>query len=60
MNITAIGNVNSDGYIVSDGDIISIPDEIGKRWCSYGWAKDIDNNVMTEERNISDIILIVH
>lgn len=37
-------------YVQVRGDIITVPDELGAKWCSLGWAKDVDGNVETGER----------
>lgn len=33
-----------------EGDIVSVPDKLGARWCALGWAKDVDGVVPTGER----------
>jgi len=37
-------------YVLTKGDIVTVPDECGQRWCSYGWAKDTEGVVPTGER----------
>lgn len=37
-------------YVVHLGDVLTVPDDVGTRWCAYGWAKDADGNVETGER----------
>lgn len=37
-------------YQQVQGDTISVPDALGARWCSLGWAKDVDGNVPTGQR----------
>lgn len=39
-------------YVQQEGDIITVPDEIGARWCSLGWAKDVDGKVPTGKRRV--------
>ncbi len=40
-------------YLQHEGDVITVPDELGTKWCSRGWAKDVDGNVATGERIVS-------
>lgn len=42
--------LKSDGYNLVEGDTLTVPDEVGARWCGYGWAKDVDGKVETGER----------
>ncbi len=37
-------------YAQSRGDVVTVPDDVGRRWCAYGWAKDLDGKVETGER----------
>lgn len=37
-------------YLQHKGDIITVPASLGEKWCSLGWAKDVDGNVETGER----------
>lgn len=37
-------------YQLTKGDVITVPDACGARWCGYGWAKDLDGTVPTAER----------
>lgn len=37
-------------YLQHKGDVITVPDACGARWCGYGWAKDVDGKVDTGER----------
>lgn len=37
-------------YLLGKGDIITVSDATGKRWCGYGWAKDVDGGHPTGER----------
>lgn len=37
-------------YVQSEGDVITVPDNLGKKWCGLGWAKDVDGKVPTGER----------
>lgn len=38
------------GYNLTEGDTLTVPDEIGKTWCRRGWAKDTAGVVPTGER----------
>lgn len=37
-------------YNLVEGDTITVPDEVGERWCAEGWAKDVDGKVETGKR----------
>ena len=37
-------------YNLLAGDIVTVPDEVGKTWCRRGWAKDTEGVVPTGER----------
>lgn len=37
-------------YSLGKGDIVTVPDAQGKRWLSYGWAKDVAGKHPTGER----------
>jgi hypothetical protein len=38
------------GYQLGKGDIITVADETGRKWCENGWAKDADGIVPSAER----------
>lgn len=38
------------GFNLVEGDTITVPDEVGTKWCGLGWAKDTAGNVPTGER----------
>lgn len=42
--------LRSDGYNLVDGDTLTVPDEVGTKWCGLGWAEDVDGNIETGER----------
>ena len=46
-------------YLQHEGDVISVPDSLGTKWCSLGWAKDVDGNVPTGERKAGVAELVV-
>jgi len=37
-------------YLLAEGDTITVPDDVGARWCAYGWASDVEGKVATGER----------
>jgi hypothetical protein len=49
----------SDGYALTEGDLITVPDEVGARWCALGWARDAAGVVPTGERRVLDARLSV-
>lgn len=38
------------GMVLSDGDRVTVPAEVGRRWCELGWAKDRDGKVKSGDR----------
>lgn len=50
MRIEALESIKDGRYVVSAGDIITIDDDYGLRWCAAGWAKDPSGTVPTGER----------
>jgi hypothetical protein len=48
-------------YTLEQGDILTVPDALGARWCAYGWARDTAGVVPTGERipGPRDVILDV-
>jgi hypothetical protein len=40
------------GYDLSEGDTITVPDELGATWCGHGWCEDVDGKVKTGERRV--------
>lgn len=47
--------LSSDGFVGSEGDRLTVPDEVGANWCGHGWAKDMAGVVSTAERNINPV-----
>lgn len=37
-------------YLLTKGDVVTVPDKLGERWCAHGWGKDLDGHVETGER----------
>lgn len=52
MRVEALEVIKSQGYVLSEGDIITVPDEVGAHWCKHGWAKDTSGAVPTGERRV--------
>jgi hypothetical protein len=42
--------LSSDGYTLVQGDSLQVPDDVGAKWCSKGWAKDVAGVIETGER----------
>lgn len=51
MRVEALENIRSENFSLTMGDIITVPDELGARWCAMGWAKDTSGTVPTGERS---------
>lgn len=41
----------------SHGDVVTVPDAVGEYFCGLGWAKDVDGNVETGERDLNKVML---
>lgn len=37
-------------YLHEKGDVITVPDPLGAKWCKHGWAKDLGGATPTGER----------
>ena len=59
MKIEALENLKSDGYVLTAGDTITVPDEVGTIWCRHGWARDVDGAIPTGERQVLNAKLAV-
>lgn len=51
--------LSSDGYAGEQGDRLTVPDEVGAKWCGLGWATDLAGVVATGERRVIDARLDV-
>lgn len=51
MRIEALENIRSENFSLTKEDIVTVPDELGARWCAMGWAKDTSGTVPTMERS---------
>jgi hypothetical protein len=51
MQIEALEAIKSGNYLLTEGDRITVPDEVGAHWCEMGWAKDTSGTVPTGERS---------
>jgi hypothetical protein len=52
--------LSSDGFAGVAGDILSVPDEVGARWCGLGWARDVAGAVATGERRVVRAVVTPH
>ena len=59
MRVEAINGIKSDGYVLSAEDVVTVPDEIGAKWCKHGWARDTSGAVPTGERRVLNASLDV-
>lgn len=59
MRIEALENIKSHGFVVTEGDILTVPDEAGLNWISHGWAKDAAGVIPTGERKVIDARIAV-
>lgn len=57
MRIEALENIKDGRYVVTVGDILTVEDEYGFRWCGAGWAKDVAGVVSTGERVVQGVKL---
>jgi len=59
MKIEALESIKSDGYVLTAGDSLTVPDEIGSVWVKAGWAKDVAGGIETGERVVLNAKLAV-
>ena len=53
MKVEILENkLSSDGFLGELGDRFTVPDEVGMKWCSLGWAKDLSGSIPTGERKV--------
>lgn len=52
MRVEIAKGLKSDGYVLEAGDQVTVPDEIGERWCAHGWAADTAGKIATGERKV--------
>ena len=57
MKIEALEDIKSGDYVLTAGDIITVPDAIGSHWCAHGWAKDVAGTVATGERRVINAVV---
>jgi hypothetical protein len=59
MKIEALENFQSGDHRLTAGDVVTVPDETGARWCALGWAKDPSGTIPTGERRVLDARLVI-
>lgn len=60
MKIEALETIKSGGFVLDAGDVKSnVPDELATLWVKAGWAKDVDGNIETGERQVLNANLTV-
>jgi len=52
MKIELLEKVMHGRDVFEAGDVRTVQDDLGAYFCSCGWAKDVDGNVETAERDI--------
>jgi hypothetical protein len=58
MRIEALETIKSSGYLLEAGDILTVSDALGSKWCANGWAKDTAGMVQTGERRVISATVI--
>lgn len=51
--------IREAGLLYPHGDQVTVPDEVGEKWCGAGWAEDLAGNVETGERRTDVQVLSV-
>lgn len=59
MKIEALENIKSHNLVLTSGDIVTVPDDVGAELCARGWARDIDGTIATGERIVLDARIVV-
>lgn len=57
MKIELLEKVMHERDVFEAGDVRTVDDVIGKYFVEMGWAKDVDGNIPTGERNTTEIRL---
>jgi len=57
MKIEALEAIKSGDYVLTAGDSITVPDDIGAHWCKHGWAKDVAGVITTGERRVINAVV---
>lgn len=52
MKIEMLEKVLHGRDVFEAGDVRTVPDDVGAYFCACGWAKDVDGNVETAERDV--------
>ena len=50
MKIEALEDIKSDRWDLTQGDFVTVPDDVGANWCARGWASDCAGLVPTGNR----------
>ena len=53
MRIEALEDIKSGGWILTAGDIVTLPDAEGTHFCAHGWARDVSGVVPTGELDVA-------
>ena len=51
MRIEALENIRSEQFTLTEGDVVTVPNDVGAHWCAMGWAKDTSGTIPTGERS---------
>ena len=57
MRIEAMETIKSNGWVLSAGDSVEVPDGLGLHWVQMGWARDPSGAVETGERRVIRAVL---
>lgn len=52
--------VSGAHYSLSKGDVVTVSDEVGKKWLGYGWAKDTAGKHPVGERKAGPQEIVAH
>lgn len=44
-------------YVQHKGDVVTVPDALGAKWCALGWARDVDGKVKAGPRRPQDVVV---
>ena len=58
MKIEILEKIMHERDLFEQGDIRTVPDEIGEYFCSCGWAKDIDGSTPTGNRSTTEVRVV--
>ena len=58
MKIEILEKIMHGRDVFEAGETRMVPDDVGKLFCDCGWARDVDGNVATAERDPHRVVTL--